>query len=60
MPDAVGCGVFLLSSALMGSNNEQLMAANRLKLNADKTEHLWNGTCSQLKKLNNVNVKCKK
>jgi len=48
-PDAVSCGVVLLEQCI--DEIEQWMAANRLKLNADKTELLWTGTCSQLKKL---------
>jgi len=48
-PDAVGCGVVLLEQCI--DEIEQWMAADRLKLNADKTELLWTGTCSQLKKL---------
>jgi len=45
-PDAVGCGVVLLEQCI--DEIEQWMAANRLKLNADKTELRWTGTCSQL------------
>ena len=48
-PDAVSCGVVLLEQCI--DEIEQWMAANRLKLNADKTELLWTGTCSRLKKL---------
>ena len=42
-PDAVSCGVVLLDSVdheLRIDEIEQWMAANRLKLNADKTELL--------------------
>ena len=38
-PDAVSCGVVLLAQCI--DEIEQWMAANRLKLNADKTELLW-------------------
>ena len=48
-PDAVSSEVVLLEQCI--DEIGQWLAADRLKLNADKTEFLWLGTCSQLKKL---------
>jgi len=47
--DTVSCRVILLEQCI--DEIEQWMTANRLKLNADKTELLWTGMCSQWKKL---------